>query len=85
MEFEWFRRYTRLLDQSNCVYNLWACFSRELEIAGGNNELGDDDDLDEEQFLSRMRRLALQSTNNLVYQVQFFQLGQARGSPWSPT
>ena len=63
------------------MHNLWACFSCELKIATGDDGLCDDDDLDEEQFLKRVKRLAVKNTNTLVSQVQFFKLGQDRGEP----
>ena len=28
-----YKRYTRLKEHKNCVYNLWACFSHDLDIA----------------------------------------------------
>ena len=30
VRYKW---YARLKDQGNCVFNLWACFSRDLKVA----------------------------------------------------
>ena len=33
-----YKCYTRLTDQGDCVYNLWACFSRDLKVAAADND-----------------------------------------------
>ena len=38
--------WNRLTDQHDSVYNLWGCFSQELEIADNGDGLVDDADLD---------------------------------------
>ena len=42
-----YKRYARLKDQGNCVYNLWANFSRNLEVAAAGGGL-DDENLTED-------------------------------------
>ena len=58
------------------MYNLLGCFSREPKIGASDEGLGDNTDLDKEQFLKRVRRLVIKCTNTLVSQVQFFKLGR---------
>ena len=76
-----YKKYARLVDQADICFNLWSSFSQELEIAAGDDGLGEEEALSEEGFLKRVRRLAVKSTNTLVSQVCFFKLGQDRGEP----
>ena len=73
-----YKRYSILEDHHDCVFNLWACFSHDLDIAAAAAGL-DNRDLTEEQILFQVKRLAVKSTNTLVFQIQFFQMGQDRG------
>ena len=59
----------------------WSSLGQELEIAAGDDCLGEEDTMSEEEFLRRVKRLAVKSTNTLVAQVRFFKLGQDRGEP----
>ena len=73
-----YKRYSILEDHHDCVFNLWACFSHDLDIAAAAAGL-DNRDITEEQILFQVKRLAVKSTNTLVFQIQFFQMGQDRG------
>ena len=69
------------MDQADICFNLWSSFSQELEIAASDDCLGEEDTMSEEEFLRRVRRLVVKSTNTLVSQVHVFKLGQDRGKP----
>ena len=73
-----YKCYARLQDHHNCVFNLWASFSHNLDIAAADDGLYNGDPT-KEQILIKVNRLAIKSTNTLVSQVQFFQMGQDRG------
>ena len=60
------------------MYNLWACFSHNLDITAAADGL-ENEDLTKDQILIKVKRLAVKSRNTLVSQVQFFQTGQDRG------
>ena len=80
-----YKRYARLTNQGNCVYNRWACFSCELKVAAGDDGLADDDNLDEEQLLKQVMRLTMKSTKPWCLKSSFFSKGRTGGSMRSPT
>ena len=52
-------------------------FNHKLDIAAADDSL-DNENLSEEEILTKVKRLAVKSTNTLVSQVQFIQIGQDR-------
>ena len=61
--------YTGLTDSRDCVYSLWGCFSQKVEMGASGDRLGDNADLnkDEEQFLERVRRLAVSGVSTSAW------------------
>ena len=61
----------------HCLYNVWA--SHNLDISTADDGL-DEETLTEDEILSKVKSMAVKSTNTLLSQVKFFQMGQDRSS-----